>query len=76
VPFGAVREDPDVTLVQLVRAAADVTRQLVDSVGSDATDAQVALDLDDGEADFDVDAATLPSGRLEDDVVEVLLAQV
>ncbi len=76
VPFGAVGEDADVALLQVVGAALDVAGELHHGVVADVADSQVALDLEDGEPDLDVDASSLPGWGLQDDVFEIVGTEV
>ena len=57
VPLGAVGEDAAVALSKSVGAAAHVAVELLFGLLAHAFSAQVALDLDGGKADLDVDAA-------------------
>lgn len=77
-PVHAIGEDADVPLSDLLTACADVPRKLLLGVNADGAAAQVLLRLDDGEANLDVDAASVADLRLhlDDDLLQVVVAEV
>lgn len=71
-PFGAVGQHAHVALASGASPRGHVPGELLLGVRSDPAAAEVALHLDDGVADLDVDAATIADGRLQaDDLVPV-----
>ena len=76
VPLRAVGEHPHVALLQGRSAGRDVAGELLHGVGSNVAYAQVPLHLEHGEPNLDIDPPALASGRLQHDLIEVLIAQI
>ena len=75
-PLGTVGENTGVALCEGSCAVAHITGKLFDRLITHAVLAQVALDLDNREADLDVDTAAAADLRFEFDDIEVAFAEV
>ncbi|PZS25243.1 MAG: hypothetical protein DLM61_20365 [Pseudonocardiales bacterium] len=73
MPLSSVGEDADVTLAGLRSARRHVTRELFFRCPHNALIAEVLLHLDNGKADFDVDAPTISNLGLKLDVQVVVV---
>ncbi|MEU4643998.1 hypothetical protein [Micromonospora sp. NPDC023814] len=74
-PGGAIGQDADVSLAALHAARPNVAAELPLGLQQRAPVLESSLDLDDGVADFDVDASAAAGRGFEVDVVEVVVGE-
>src|SRR5438876_1084906 len=72
-PIGTVSQDADIALACLLYTAGHVPGKLRHRIPDDSRVAQILLNLDDSEADFNVDPSAAGNGRLQLDIKIVLL---